>query len=515
MSQKIKDLAANAILKERNKTKKETSFLNKKESELIASKEKEKLAENSGNAFVNAAQENTALDTVTLNGMPAMSTTFSACLDLFSSIGAMRGKDIIPLFLKAYNENRELALRIALWARDVREGAGERKLFRDIIKYISNKNFEIDDKIVNLINKIPEIGRFDDLECFLYKEGKLRNTASGVITKALEEENGLCAKWLPRQGTIATILRKEYGLTPKEWRKLLVSLTNVVETKMCENEWEKIDYSQVPSVAFSRYTRAFKKHSPENFEKFIKKVESGETKINATSIYPYQIIQSLKIGNSKEAELQWEALPNFIGNQSILPMIDTSRSMEDIVGKPLITARDIAFSLGLYTSSKNKSVFKDLIMTFSKNPYLFKVVGTLQEKYNQILKHSIMENTNIEAAVSLILSTAITNKVSKEDMPKILLIISDMQFDRCAKTNARNSALQMIKEQYVNAGYEFPKIIFWNVNDYGNKPAMKNEENVCLASGFSPALMKDILSSEQFNPYAIMIKTVMKKRYDI
>ena len=194
--------------------------------------------------------------TRTTNGMRAHATSGHPVLDLFYQIGAARGQNIIPTFVAALVVHREWALRVALWARDVRGGAGERQIFRDIVQYLV-----VHDPLAAraVITKIPEIGRWDDL---LVVEGPLQAMAFAMIGEALAAKNGLCAKWMPRQGEMAVKLRNFLGLSPKRYRKLLVELTTVVETKMCAQRWDSIEFAKVPSLAAARYKRAFNRHTP-------------------------------------------------------------------------------------------------------------------------------------------------------------------------------------------------------------------------------------------------------------
>ena len=102
-------------------------------------------------------------DSLTENGMVTNSSSLNQCVNLFFQIGAMRGQDksrLINAFTKAYGENPLNAMRLLFWARDVRGGAGERQIFRDIITYLAKHHTE---SLVKNVNLIPEFGRWDDL----------------------------------------------------------------------------------------------------------------------------------------------------------------------------------------------------------------------------------------------------------------------------------------------------------------------------------------------------------------
>ena len=193
--------------------------------------------------FVNAVINQEAR---TANGMKARKSTAKATVDLFYNIGASRGKNVIPEFMAAYVEDESIALRIALWARDARGGAGERDLFRSILKHLEKTN---PDAALALLKRVPELGRWDDI--FVFETDDLKAAAYTMLGDALRERNGLAAKWTPRKGPISIELRKFFGMSPKQYRKSLVALTKVVETQMCANDWDNINFSHVPSGSVS------------------------------------------------------------------------------------------------------------------------------------------------------------------------------------------------------------------------------------------------------------------------
>jgi len=473
------------------------------------------------NAFAKAALNQTARTT---NGMKALKTSTNPCVDLFYKIGASRGKNIIPDFVAAYTHNKEVAGRIALWARDVRGGAGEREIFRSILTYLSEHDPNMASR---LVLRTPELGRWDDV---FATTGEARVTAVGMIRRALATRDGLAAKWMPRKGPVAIELRNALGFTPKQYRKTLVNLSNVVESQMCAKDWDNINFNHVPSVASARYKKAFNRNTPKYKEWTSKLVSTDpkvreEVKINAGAVYPYDVLKG-KInhyGSSSysRAELnavlaQWEALPNYMNGTNVLPLVDVSGSMTCSVGgstKTGLSCLDVAVSLGLYCADKNTGDFKDMFLTFSGSPELLTLRGNILQKIDQMVKSNWAMNTNIVAAMDKILRTAINGNVPQEDMPKMLLILSDMQFDQCARFD--HSALESFRHQFTKAGYEMPKIVFWNLNSHDNVPVKENENGVALVSGFSPSILKSVLSAdlEQFTPEAMMMKTIMSDRY--
>ena len=465
------------------------------------------------NAAVNAINEAPAR---TAHGMKARATTASKVLDYFGKAGSSRGTVLAAEFAGAIAEDRDLALRALLWTRDIRGGAGERKQFRDLLGKLDSADPRL---ARSIMFKVPEVGRWDDL--FAYVDTENRKAAFDMIGAALAKGDALCAKWMPRKGMEAVNLRNHLGLSPKQYRKTLVNLTKVVETQMCAKDWENIDFSHVPSLASARYQKAFGRNASEAYSKYVQELSKPvserdpKVKINAGAVYPYDVIKSVQRGNSAVANAQWNALPNYVGDAKILPMVDVSGSMTcgGYGGTP--TPMDIAVSLGLYLSEKNTSDFKDLFLTFSSQPEMVHVKGSLSDRISQMRRARWGFDTNLHRAFDEILKVAKNGRVAHEDMPQAILILSDMQFNSCARYD--DSALQMIQRKYREAGYEVPRIIFWNLNGtYGdNVPVRFDERGTAHVSGFSPAIMKSVLADdlEHFTPYNVMLKTLMNDRY--
>jgi hypothetical protein len=455
----------------------------------------------------------------TTNGMKALKSTLSNTTDLFFKIGASRGKTITDQFAKAYSEDREMALRVAQWARDVRGGAGERELFRQVLKHLEATN---KDELLNtrILENATEIGRWDDL--LVFTDAQVKDKAYGMIREALESGNGLCAKWMPRKGPVSIELRQAFGWSPKFYRKRLVELTKVVESAMCAKEFDSINFSHVPSLAMSRYSKAFGKNAPDAFTAYKEALKKGDpkvAKVNAGAVYPYDIVKTVRRGDAALADEQWKALPNFIGDASVLPIVDVSGSMTCKAGGPQsksdISCLDVAVSLGLYCADKNTGPFKDVFLTFSSSPKFVTVTGTLSQKVKTMERSNWDMSTDLHAAFDEILRVSISNNVAREDMPKILLIMSDMQFNCCRGYDDR--AIQMIRRKYNDADYEMPAVVFWNINAHENVPVRFDEKGTALVSGFSPAIMKAVLAADMdaMTPEAVMKKAVMSDRYTL
>ena len=460
------------------------------------------------------ALQNTPELSLTANGADTYASSLDANVDFFFMVGSSRGKDITAQFEKAYQNNPDLALRTLLFARDVRGGAGERQTFRDILVYLEKNHSQV---IFDILPVIPFYGRWDDLLCF--KTDAVRNAAFGFIAYALtEKQDGLCAKWMPRQSSktdnTAHLLRTFMGLSPKDYRKLLVSLTNVVEQKMCAGDWTDIDFSKLPSLASARYNKAFARNAKESYDIYKEQLVSGEAKINASAVYPYDIIKTIKAGGEQEiAVAQWDALPNYLGDNFILPMVDVSGSMGCAAnGTGSLSCMDVAVSIGLYLADKQTGAFKDMFLTFSANPELQILKGNLNDKLNQLQRADWGMNTDLEKAFVKVLDVAVKGNVPASEMPKYLMIMSDMEFDECTDGTAFNT----LQSRFEQAGYALPKVVFWNLNARpGNVPVTQDQENVALISGFSTNILKSVLAAKNFTPAGVMLETIMSDRYTI
>jgi len=450
----------------------------------------------------------------TENGALTFASSGSTLMDLFFNVGAARGNTakLGDMWWKAWLANPKLALRTALWARDARGGAGERETFRTILKAL-DQHVRFDDA---LLEKMTEVGRADDLLTVEKNFGTVARFYKAKIDNS--ELSGLFAKWAPRQGPIANKLRKAWGMSsPKAYRKFVVERTNVVEQLMCAKKWTKVEYPGVPSVAMARYNAAFKRNDAARFDDYRKALENGTAKINASAVFPHDIVRTGRGYGANEGVVaaQWKALPDFIKNGSaILPMCDVSGSMDCQISGA-VTAMDVSIALGLYISERQQGPFKDMVLTFSASPQFHHVQGrTILERIRNLQSADWGMNTNIEAAFRAIRDLAVKNKVPAGDMPKCLVVLSDMEWDSATRGSQTN--FESARRMFEAAGYELPRVVFWNLNSRTkNVPVSMHQSGTALVSGFSPAIMKSVLEAERFDPVNIVLDTINSPRYDV
>ena len=488
------------------------------------------------NTFLNQMTKDSNI-TRTENGGVTRKSTESKVLDMFACGGAYRTRsdeDIILLFKNAFEEDRLLAMKCLFYLRDVREGQGERRFFRVAFRWLCNEYPQI--AKANLKN-VSEYGRWDDL--IYVAEGTPVQTAAFNIIKhqlALDiqcKTPSLLAKWMPSQNAsnadtkrLGHILANFLGMTSREYRKTLSTLReriNVLERLMSAGRWQDIEFDKIPSKAGILYRNAFARRDilAKKYEAFAK---SKDTKVNADALYPYEIVKKaivksyLSFDSTERAMINkyWSCLPDYLNGQdcSMMCVVDTSGSM---YGTPI----DIAISLGMYCAEKIGEPFKNHYISFSSKPQLISIEGVdFVDKVRRIYETNLCDNTDLEAVFNLLLATAKKSGVRKEDIPKHVVVISDMEIDagtgnwysgsgRWTKEGA-STEMERIRRKWAAEGYELPHLTYWNVNARHNN-ILDSGPNVTFVSGASPTIFKSILTGK--TAWDLMIDVLCSKRY--
>ena len=466
--------------------------------------------------------------TTTENGAAAKNTTDSALLDMFATIGSMRERpedEIIKKFELAYQEDPLGAMRCLFYCRDVRGGLGERRVFRVLLPYMANKHRENLQKNLHLI---PEYGRWDDFYSLVGTQTELSMWSFILLQLKLDElymKEGkpcsLLAKWLKKADATSKNTRKlgiytakQLGMSVYDYKRLcnrLRKYIDVVEQKMSAREWDKINYPAVPSRAMMNYRKAFSRHDEQRFSEYLGKVEKGESKINSATLYPYDIVEKILYHSedNKVLEAQWNNLPNYVdGDVNAVVMADVSGSM---YGRPLATS----IGLAMYFAERNKGAYHNLFMAFSGTPEFVELKGaTITEKVRFINESNWGMNTDLEAALLKILDVAIENKCSQEEMPKSLIIISDMEIDGCTDQKHGEQFYDYVSRVYEERGYKIPNVVFWNVDSrHDIFLADKSRKGVQLVSGQSASTFKHLIGCIDKTPVEMMYFVLNSERY--
>lgn len=478
----------------------------------------------------------------TENGALGYETTGSALVDINFAVASLRTeseKKIIDRFLRAFYEDKALAMKWLFFLRDVRGGLGERKTFRIIMRYLAET---APDMIEGLVEIMAEYGRFDDLLCLF--DTPVEKKAMEVLKAQLEEDVAnmacgegisLCSKWMPSNNAssleskkMAANLQNFMGLTAKEYRKLLALLrgySNVTEVYMSANRWDEIEYTAVASKANVLYRNAFLLHDKERRENYLEAVKNNKAVIHAGVLMPHEIVAQYTVRNgwrmqvtAEDAALEalWKNLSDTVaGADNILCVVDGSGSMLCPVGNGTITALHVSNALGIYFAERLKGVYHNKFITFSRSPkYVdLSVCRTLREKLELAFANSDCTNTNLEATFQLILETAVKHRLTQKELPQTVLVISDMEFDAAMFGCNQNTLFETIRKQFARYGYKMPKLVFWNVNSRTNViPVSENELGVGLVSGFSVNVCNMVLSNE-LEPYVCLKKILDGNRY--
>lgn len=469
--------------------------------------------------------------TLTENGAATLRSTGSDCLDLFATIGALRNaedQEIIVRFARAYAEDRDLAMKMLFYSRDIRGGLGERRVFRTILKHLADVQPESVRKNLHLVS---EYGRWDDLTVLFGT--KCEKEAMTVIKEQLAkdltaldagENISLMAKWLPSVNTSnAAVVKdgkriaKALGMTEAQYRKTLVRLRakiRIIENNLRQKDYT-FEYSAQPSKAMLKYRKAFRRNDEERYTAFLERVSKGEETIHTGTLYPYDIVEKALRFRGDETErkaldVTWNALEDYAPQGNALCVIDGSGSMY-WGGTPIPAT--IALSLGMYFAEHCKGEFHNHFITFSHNPKLVEIKGKdLVEKVQYCETFNECANTNIQKVLELILSTAVKNKLPQEELPETLYFISDMEFDSCAN-DASLTNFEYAKKLYEDHGYQLPKVVFWNVQSRNQQqPVSMNEQGVILISGCTPRIFS-MVANGKFDPVLLMKEVLLSERY--
>ena len=464
--------------------------------------------------------------TYTQNGALTYSTSGDACVDFFSKAGAIRKEneyEIVALFVNAFKQNPEYALRTLAYARDIRGGLGEKRIYRLIARTLLDKGANLD----VFADMTIEYGSWKDIfeVCTDAEIAHIVKREFDRRISAGEERPNLMEKYMfsigGKDNRRAEKLAAALGATPKAYRKYLAKARkdiDVVETHMCARDWEGIRYEHVPSKAGMNYTHAFGRHDATRYGEYLESVKSGKTTMNASTLYPYEIVRKIYPAingwnreqiDTEAYELMWKNLKDYTCDGNAIVVTDVSGSMTCDNFMPI----SVAISLAIYFAERNKGAFHGQMITFSQRPTFFNIddAWSLNDKISLVSKAGWGMNTDLNKVFDIILARCVANHVPAEDMPKTIYIVSDMEFDACAHlTNYEG-----IKQRYAEAGYDCPNaIIFWKVNDHGSTPVRFNDNGVALVSGCSPSIF-ELATSGDLDPVKFMLRAIMNPRYDM
>lgn len=392
---------------------------------------------------------------------------------------------------------------------------------------------------------------------------------------SVNQKPSLLGKWLPREGSkndhlaqiFATSFYPEIALQDdrlRAYRKACSALNmalNTTEVLMCNTDkekstWSTIKPAHVPGRLLKKAKAAFmnelvntrkgRRFNPrfleaventrfpnnldrikcqKNFQEHMNKVLEGKASVKGgDTVFPHELVREvMSVTKNQEniIEAQWIQIRNTLMKSfaaRIVPMSDFSGSMEGI---PL----QVSMALGILLSELNSPAFKDYLLAFDSFPswISFKGLGTLKEKVGHARKFAQGLSTDFQKACDLILERLVTHKVPLGEAPTDLVVFTDMGFDAACgktfnnKTKPWQTHVQMIRANFEKFGYVAPRIVLWNLRaEYKDFHAKAGEDGVLILSGWSPALMKIVLSNNISvrTPYEGLREVLDNGRYD-
>jgi hypothetical protein len=443
-------------------------------------------------------------------------------LDLFTQlVRGINKNDLINYLDKSWELSKIKTLAIIFNSRDRLKGKKEKEISNFCLLWLKIFHNDIYKNHINIY--INEYGCWNDLN-YIIKKSKNHNYEYKLFAEQLKKDKelldndeniSLCAKWIisPNNKQVIKIARylfddiknyqeryrKEY-ITPLR-RKL-----DIIETKLCNKDWDKIEYSKVPAKALSIYKKCFIRNDNDNYQSFLNDVFNNKTKLKISGLLPHEIIKKYYDSRLTEIdetlELEWHAFVDLYKNtdnfNGIIPIVDVSGSMFDSSSqvKPIY----VSVALGLLISELNSGYLHNKVMTFSQRPHFIDVKGeTLRDRIKSILSTPFGLNTDFLKVADLIIETSLSDISFSY---KKIICLTDMQFD---VVNEDRNIHNIFINKFKNNNLEIPELIYWNLSGkYNNYPIDTTYENTSMISGFSEQLLTVILNNDKINPLSLM-----------
>ena len=434
-------------------------------------------------------------------------------------------------------------LKLLFHLRWCRGGKGERNMFTIGISELIALG-EKEHVLANVKN-IPYFGYWKDLLNFLDTE--IEDQVVTTYTNQLIADRGaladgkpqnitLAAKWAPSEGKeidrkhqavakFAKALRVNKAQYRKQYTAPLRKQIKIVETQLCEGEWDQVNYEHLPSLARLKYAKAFRKHDEDRFDEYMTSVAAGNAKMNIKLVHPYQLVKKYvdnhySYGSNDSTDDDLDTMWNELVKQTrkdlkeagadlqALAIADLSGSMDGI---PMYNS----VALSLLWAELCEGRFHGHCYVFSNTATLVKIEGdTLREKVRNLMDHATFANTNLQAVFKDLLSHATMWNVPDELYPKKMYIFTDGQFDSMVDSGSRTH-LQAIAQKHEEAGYTVPEIVFWNLRgDTVDFPSPGDKPGVAMLSGFSPSLLSLIMQGKELTPVGIMRLAIADPEFD-
>lgn len=455
--------------------------------------------------------------TRTENGALLLRSSGSACLDLFAEVGSARNmvreapQALEGLFLEAYAEDAATAAAVLFWSRSVRSGTGERDVFFHLLGVL----WELCPEAVrDNLPLLGELGCYRDYVQVAARIPALREDVVAIFAEGVCSGNYYACKWLPRRSALWAAVRAALGMSNGDFRRAVAAASPTVEQLLSAGKPEAVEYEKLPSQALNRYRALFARTDRERFFRTLL-----EKKLNTGALFPHEIFlpwfKDGYCGVNREVlasiiDAQWCRLENFLPEGgSILPVLDTSGSMW---WGSALTPHQVAYPLALYCAERLSGPFRNCVCSFSSQARWLELPegGSVTDRMEALQQYNIVESTNVADIFRLLLETARRSGAGQAAMPRCLLILSDMQFDAGAEYS--ETLLDRLRLDFKYAGYEFPAIVYWNLDATNTGSPDSVHDNVAMVSGFSPRILRAVFSRDvqgasphiRLNPQEVM-----------
>ena len=450
----------------------------------------------------------------------------------------------------AVQQSRHLhVLKVLFHLRWCRGGKGERNMFRIGMDELV-KNDEKQHVLANL-GHFPFFGYWKDLLFFFDTEIESQalelyctqlRTDIGNLCNRQEQLVTLAAKWAPserkeidRKHMAVAKFCERLGVNKASYRKqYLVPLRKhlcLVETQMCNGEWNSVNYARLPALARLKYAKAFRNHDNARYSQYLSNVADGKEKMNIKLIYPYQLVAKYLSGGwggftpndySDEFpdDVTLDTMWNELVKQTRADLITAGANLQalgvaDCSGSMSGVPMQNSVALSLLWSELCNGRFHGHFYTFSSQPKLVRITAkTLRDKVKQVMEHAVIENTNVQAVFDDLLSHAQMWSLPIKSYPKKIYMFTDGQFDQMT-THGSKTNLEVIEEKHLKAHYPIPEMVFWNLRgDTVDFPAPRDKKGVAMLSGFSPSLMKLVMEGKELTPTGVLMQAIKDPAFD-
>lgn len=485
----------------------------------------------------------------TENGAVVYASSGSALVDFNARATELRGAHrgtIEYAAMAAYEEDAVKFVKLLFQTADIRGGKGERRIFNICMDWMCREHPLV---AVEVLELIPEYARWDYLVRLTVSENAaVSDRATALVAEQFSRDYSvvadlqegqtahisLLAKWMPSLQTrkaegkaVVSHLLEALGLTEREYRHRLSAMRahlHVIEKAMSAKDLDSIDMEAMTSKQQLRYSAYLKRVMAAKRHEYILAVARGEKKMNASVLNPLEIYREYlakfldedisswncsRMQYDEDMEILWTCLPDVVaGNGSTLVIRDGSASMTRLIGQGTkATMLEAASAMAIYCSERLAEPFKDKFITFSSRPELVDMSGckSLKEKICLLSNYDDCSNTDLKRTFDLVLEVAVANKLSQEELPSYLLILSDMEFDvargyycswgyRESQGYDRKTLFSIIREEWEQAGYTVPTLVFWQLNGERTLfPEIDSENGIIFLSGYSVNELKHVM----------------------